>query len=35
MATSEEMLKFMAEIPGKFDALKEDVEGLKSSGGPI
>ena len=36
MATSEEILKFMRkDISGKFDSLKEVVEGLKSSSTPV
>ena len=35
MATNEEILKFMKDISGKFDSLKEDVEGLKSSGARV
>ena len=35
MALNEEILKFMKDISGKFDSLKEDVEGLKSSGARV
>lgn len=32
MASNEDILRFMKEISGKFDSLREDVEGLKASG---